>query len=136
MHVKIVVSHIAVNAPDTVLQHRTRHNLPTVTQKQLQQLEFTRSQLYALLAIGQAIGRAFQRISTILQLFRTVLSLAAAQSVQTCHQLLQLKRLYQIVVRTAVQTLHLIRQRILGRQQQYFPLIILFTQALTQVKSA
>lgn len=102
MHVQIIVRHIAVNAPDTILQHRTRHNLPTVTQKQLQQLEFTRSQFYALFAIGQAIGGAFQRISTVTQLFRTILSLATAQSVQTRHQLLQLKRLYQIVIGTAV----------------------------------
>ena len=102
MHIKIVVRHIAVNAPDTVLQHRTRHNLPTVAQKQLQQLEFTLAQLHTAFAAGQAISGAFQRISTVTQLFRTILSLATAQSVQTRHQLLQLKRLYQIVIGTAV----------------------------------
>ena len=102
MHIKIVLRHIAVNAPDTVLQHRTRHNLPTVTQKQLQQLKFTRTQLYTTLAVCQAIGGAFQRISALTQLFRAILSLAAAKSVQTRHQLLQLERLYQIVIDTAV----------------------------------
>ena len=64
-----------------------------------------------------------------------VQAVTAAKSVKTRHQLLQFKRLYQIVIRTAVQTLYLIRQCILCRQQQYFSLIIFFTQALAQVKA-
>lgn len=72
MYIKIIFGNVAVNAPDAVLQHRTGHNLPTIAQEQLQKLELAWTQLHTALAIGQAVGRTFQRIVAVTQIFRAI----------------------------------------------------------------
>src|SRR5882724_9219709 len=101
-----------------LLDHITRDHLIRVIHKVFQQSKLLWRQIDGpARTLNTVNGRINYQVSYLpVSLFRGLL--ATKQDAQTCKQLTHGKRLYQIIVRTTIQTLHTIIDAIACSQQQ------------------